>query len=489
MRAQLAITFLLVAATLGSAHRVAAHGIVGHMHVTGWAIDNLPPGELKAIFEDPDVFRAAVTGAMFPDTGYPLDKPAAREYAEYTHWEPFIDRFVEHIRTTYAPPYDTKEEKMLIAFLMGCAAHGLQDELFDSTFLYETEQRDGHSAEVADPGTDGFLVLDGYFRLVPSDYLPIDEILPLYAVLNQPIDRALIESQVSVVRNAYANDTLGPLVAANYGRRALPQIPWAAQHYLDMGIAGSLGAEVEPTLHYLEALWERLNGRFDDSHLIVHTWPEAPRRLRSANHNDVASWVTLVFGKGVQQDSATPSLVDMADTTHPFQLRYTRWGGTSRLVRFQPTEDFQPGAFYTASIAAGATLVDGTQTTHAQELTFQVDCLDPDDAACPPVTIADDPALAEGTPKATPTPTKASTPTPTPCFACTPKPSPTWHFGCGGDCDNSGDVTVDEVVTAVNIALGAGSLGGCANADVDGDGMITVDEIILLVNTALVGCP
>jgi hypothetical protein len=59
---------------------------------------------------------------------------------------------------------------------------------------------------------------------------------------------------------------------------------------------------------------------------------------------------------------------------------------------------------------------------------------------------------------------------------------------CVGDCNNSGDVTVDEIVTMVNLALNGG-VGDCSNGDSNLDGSITVDEIITAVNNALIGCP
>jgi hypothetical protein len=59
---------------------------------------------------------------------------------------------------------------------------------------------------------------------------------------------------------------------------------------------------------------------------------------------------------------------------------------------------------------------------------------------------------------------------------------------CVGDCDNMGSVTVDEIVTMVNLALSGGNT-GCAAGDADNSGSITVDEIVTAVNNALNGCP
>jgi len=60
---------------------------------------------------------------------------------------------------------------------------------------------------------------------------------------------------------------------------------------------------------------------------------------------------------------------------------------------------------------------------------------------------------------------------------------------CVGDCHGDGAVTVDELLTMVNIALGNAATATCPTGDANGDGQITVDEIIAAVNDALNNCP
>ncbi len=60
---------------------------------------------------------------------------------------------------------------------------------------------------------------------------------------------------------------------------------------------------------------------------------------------------------------------------------------------------------------------------------------------------------------------------------------------CVGDCDANDEVTVDEVVTGVNIALGAIAIDVCERFDANGDNEVTVDEILRAVSAALDGCP
>lgn len=69
--------------------------------------------------------------------------------------------------------------------------------------------------------------------------------------------------------------------------------------------------------------------------------------------------------------------------------------------------------------------------------------------------------------------------------------STTWMSGadsCAGDCNGDGDVSVSELVTMVNIALGNASVSACSAGDANGDGEIAVNEIVAGVNRALSGC-
>ena len=59
---------------------------------------------------------------------------------------------------------------------------------------------------------------------------------------------------------------------------------------------------------------------------------------------------------------------------------------------------------------------------------------------------------------------------------------------CLGDCNDDGQVTVNEVLTLVNIALGSADVDVCLAGDIDDDGRIAVDEILAAVNGVLTGC-
>jgi hypothetical protein len=59
---------------------------------------------------------------------------------------------------------------------------------------------------------------------------------------------------------------------------------------------------------------------------------------------------------------------------------------------------------------------------------------------------------------------------------------------CVGDCDANAAVTVDELVTLVNVALGNMAVSVCPLGDANSDEKITVDEILQAVSNALYGC-
>ena len=59
---------------------------------------------------------------------------------------------------------------------------------------------------------------------------------------------------------------------------------------------------------------------------------------------------------------------------------------------------------------------------------------------------------------------------------------------CVGDCNYSTDLTIDELVKGVNIALGRAALNVCEMFDRNGNRKVTIDELVAGVRSALTGC-
>jgi MYXO-CTERM domain-containing protein len=415
-----------------------AHGVWGHVQVTAWAIDNLPPGDLRDMFQDHDVFNAALYGAAFTDSGYSpgqlpappepeqptvdftgVDEPAtdaadradwevwtkhedwkadmaelqqlqstASSYSEHTHWEPYIQQFIEVIREEGPPPYThlrgdaRRDAEKRVAFMMGCAAHGLQDEIFDSLFLLQTQEEDGHGQSEVDPASDGFLGVDGYARFIPEPYVPMDTVLKIYEDAGLDIDQAVIERSMEII-GLYLSEGGRGLHQSLAGKHA-DSLPWTRNHYMDTKIPGSLRSEIVPTGRYMEAIWLRLQGEAFPT--VVATYPDAPhRRLLGNDAGSPDSWVTFILGAGTAMDTITPGWTpEGSDIDIPFSLAGTRWGAQhTRLIRLQPSESLTPGAWYQASVAAGAEWIGGGASEEKYTLDFQAPCEVENDPACP----------------------------------------------------------------------------------------------------------
>ena len=97
-------------------------------------------------------------------------------------------------------------------------------------------------------------------------------------------------------------------------------------------------------------------------------------------------------------------------------------------------------------------------------------------------------APAFGDPAAQLSASPAATAEPELTPAATPAPTFRSLAACVGDCDGDGQVTIGELLTLVNIALGKAPVSACQNG-VPGGTEVTVALILQAVNEALSGCP
>ena len=61
-------------------------------------------------------------------------------------------------------------------------------------------------------------------------------------------------------------------------------------------------------------------------------------------------------------------------------------------------------------------------------------------------------------------------------------------YACTGDCNGDGQVTIDELLIGVNIALDLMPLSACPTFDVNMDGIVSINELIVAVDDALHAC-
>jgi hypothetical protein len=106
-------------------------------------------------------------------------------------------------------------------------------------------------------------------------------------------------------------------------------------------------------------------------------------------------------------------------------------------------------------------------------------------AASPTVTVT---PTATATATATDTPTAIDTATRTASATATATATAALP-PCIGDCNHSGEITVNELVAGVDIALGTAPLTTCPAFDCMGTGQVGVSCLIDAVDAALHGCP
>ncbi|MDX2166780.1 MAG: choice-of-anchor Q domain-containing protein [Deltaproteobacteria bacterium] len=193
----------------------------------------------------------------------------------------------------------------------------------------------------------------------------------------------------------------------------------------------------------------------------------------------------------------TPTVTRTATTTPTTTAtRTTTPTSTATLAPGAPTSTFTATRTVTSTVVTAthtrtATVATATQTRTGTQATATVTATETRTAT---VTVTAKPtASATGSlpPSATATPTASPTGTPQPGTPTdTPTPTVTPPSGvCVGDCNGNRQVTIDELVLAVNTALGSRPVADCPPANRNGDGSVTIDELIAAVNNALGTCP
>ena len=177
-----------------------------------------------------------------------------------------------------------------------------------------------------------------------------------------------------------------------------------------------------------------------------------------------------------------------ASTTATEAPSQTATGAPTGTTTATPT----PHSTATATSSSTAATPTPHSTTTATSSSSATSTLLSTATSTPPSSVTSTPPST-----VTPTPSRAATPSPTPSATPTPTPTPTVPTGatstatapslCVGDCDGGGIVTIDELITLVNIALGGAQPSACAHGVPDG-AAVDIALIIQAVNNTLNGC-
>jgi hypothetical protein len=346
-----------------------ANGNYSHVWAAMDALNYLEDGELGDLLKRPDLLLMIQNGAMYPDSGYAVNDA----YGEITHWEPFQTVYLDWIRDTFQPPWTTDEAAQHIAFLMGMAAHGMSDQLYDGMFLERAEFRDGYGDVSYMGGIDG--VTDTCFAAAmgpmdpPQQWVPAEVLAPLYHVSDghtlAPTTIELGQSLV-VVAVMFANDR-------SQDEKNMAELrslyPWACGNQDNPFVPGSPVTHAPAIANYWQVLWQRLHGSmaFDQPLLgTYYTSMEPWEQVQDASSPE--SWVAFVMPRGLNPSTVNSDTVKVTDTNlveHPVRLN-VYYGWNSHLVNIRPEEDWTEDTAYSVSIKPPVTSWNGIglETTH-----------------------------------------------------------------------------------------------------------------------------
>jgi hypothetical protein len=411
MRRAIAAAVVAVAVALAAAPAAAAAGETTHAFMAERAVDHLPDGPLKTLLRVHVL--DVLGGAGYPDTGYWVENGAvpvrgleprpSDDFGETSHWEPFVNAYVAHLRARdcgdLAQPAGPCAP--LVAHLMGAAAHGMGDEVWD--WLFEPRVTDhgedaahnffaeGRPAHALDGNPldeasssieyamDEVAILDHHRWLSPNTAPPpVADLVDVYARMGLSVTPEHILAGHSVSSGAMAAERA---VAPVEAPRIRMDMPWSSANFVTE--PGGVDYTARAIAGYYEAVWRKLT---EPDHpapraVAVHPEPDAtgvphvwqpPRTSPGPHTGGGEQRVLAVLSNAVDPASVGPDsfrLLAPDDAPVPPLAGFPRAGpygadqGTHTLL-YYPAVDLEPCTRYTAVLTtalrdlAGAPLED-----------------------------------------------------------------------------------------------------------------------------------
>ena len=249
-------------------------GVTTHAYMAEAGVAMVQDAKLAALLEANN--DALLSGGAYPDGGY-----AYGGYGEESHWQRFINAYIAEIRSRsdcgdLADPAGPCAK--VIAHMLGAAAHGMGDELWD--WLFEPAMAD-HAESPTHPvwrqDLPGFAELSGTtpFNLTnTSEYVmdiialvdggrlsklgtfppPFDDLLATYhSIKRDDVNQQGIAGGNSLIMAAQLGERSG--LGEEYARVKLT-MPWSSAHMFTA--PGGVFFNGKAIAAYYEAIWHRL---------------------------------------------------------------------------------------------------------------------------------------------------------------------------------------------------------------------------------------
>ncbi|MDX2170318.1 MAG: hypothetical protein SF182_24815 [Deltaproteobacteria bacterium] len=173
--------------------------------------------------------------------------------------------------------------------------------------------------------------------------------------------------------------------------------------------------------------------------------------------------------------TATPSATSTETRTPSVTATASSTASITTTPIASPTASLSPTASATPSPTTTASASPTPRASPTASAAATASATSTASPTTPPTATAIDSATVTLTPTALDTATPLATATAPPA-------------ACPGDCNGDGEVTVNELISGVNIALGNAAPSSCPAFDRNSDGEVSINELIAAVNAALTGC-
>lgn len=237
-----------------------AGGMAIHMFQSEKALERIDDPDLKQLLT---VHREAwISGTQYPDAGYSpgfLGQPS-HVWGEASHWAPFILEYLTAVKAQCLGRYLSDPDcGRLVAHFLGAAAHGMQDQVFDSLFIPKVTEVDHRGQETTDTGIDMILLQEHDRRaFVPRQwYTPVDLLEGVYRRMGfseAEANRKQIITAAGISRLGNIGERIAAPALYHHFKA---QMPWGSRNYVRYPGGVEFGGKVVANFwHYL---WRRLN--------------------------------------------------------------------------------------------------------------------------------------------------------------------------------------------------------------------------------------
>lgn len=284
-----------------------AGGGITHMFLAEETIALLPDAKLRGILlTHLDAYRV---GAYYPDSGFVGDN----QYGEDSHWDPFINAFMTHLKIRYANP--SSDNPKLVAFFFGCAVHRLSDEIMHWTFYNVSKDQDfagdwNLAHEYGDLGIDLLINIDQNQWLThPKEWwVPVADLVAIYRLMGKEQYTAaqIIRGNIGLYFAGYG-ERLISLPAYPYLQQ---RMPWTATHYMNWPSGGIL-ADEQQVAQYLDQLWRVLQ---EPTSTI---YPAAHKQMLSETNTRALLFAQKILSTGSAQLEVVPQMDGSVILKHP----------------------------------------------------------------------------------------------------------------------------------------------------------------------------